>query len=268
MPDLRIGENIVVPAIAVNITKYGTTSNGFLGDVNENGAYQLPTEGFDFVGENIKEINVDEAFYHKFYRTSIKSVSFPSLVSLSGSKTIYRAFQKCSSLVEMSFPKLTSISGNSTCYGLSADCQNLASVNFNALTTVSGDNVFDSAFHSCHSLTSVAFPLLTTINGNSACSFTFVSCYNLVSVSFPMLTTISGALVCSYMFSGCTKLTSISFPSLTTIENTNALSQKMFVNCSALTEIHFRTDIQAIVEAQVGYDSKFGATNATIYFDL
>lgn len=272
MPDLRIGENIVVPAIIVkepvNITKYGTTPDSFLGDVDENGVYQLPTEEFDFVGENIKEINENEAFYCKFYKAPVKSVSFPSLVSLSGSKTIYYAFRECSSLTKISFPKLASVSGNMVCYGLLTSCQNLVNVSFDALVTISGDNIFDAAFNGCRSLTSVVFPLLTTISGNSVCSFMFANCPNLVSVSFPALTAISGALACSYMFSTCIKLTSISFPALTTIGNTNTLSAKMFVGCSALTEIHFRAGIQTTVEAQVGYDSKFGATNATIYFDL
>lgn len=42
----------------------------------------------------------------------------------------------------------------------------------------------------------------------------------------------------------------------------------VFDGCTALTEIHFRADAQTTIEAMTGYSSKWGATNATIYFDL
>ena len=68
-------------------------------------------------------------------------------------------------------------------------------------------------------------------------------------------------------FSNCTGLTgSVNFPNLTSVGD-NALN-KAFYNCTGITEIHFRADAQATIEAQSTYSSKFGATNATIYFDL
>jgi hypothetical protein len=88
----------------------------------------------------------------------------------------------------------------------------------------------------------------------------------ITSIDLSSLTTISGTSVCYNMFNFCTKLTSVSFPKLQTI-NSSALNN-MFYGCNALTEIHFRTDAQATVEALNGYTDKFGASNATIYFDL
>ena len=44
--------------------------------------------------------------------------------------------------------------------------------------------------------------------------------------------------------------------------------QMTFANCYNLTEIHFRSDMRSTVEALPGYDSKWGATSATVYFDL
>ena len=41
-----------------------------------------------------------------------------------------------------------------------------------------------------------------------------------------------------------------------------------FGSANALTEIHFPAALQADVEAMSGYSAKWGATNATIYFDL
>jgi hypothetical protein len=67
-------------------------------------------------------------------------------------------------------------------------------------------------------------------------------------------------------FYRCTKLTTMSFPSLTSVQSSSFNST--FNDCTALTEIHFRADMQATIEAMSGYSSKFGATNATIYFDL
>jgi hypothetical protein len=58
----------------------------------------------------------------------------------------------------------------------------------------------------------------------------------------------------------------MSFPKLQEIDS-SALN-KMFSSCNNLAEIHFRADMQTTVEALNGYSSKFGATNATIYFDL
>ena len=75
----------------------------------------------------------------------------------------------------------------------------------------------------------------------------------------------SNGLFCA--FHGCTGITgSISFPNLTTI-NTYGLGNA-FDGCTGITEIHFRADVKSVVESTDGYSSKFGASRATIYFDL
>ena len=56
------------------------------------------------------------------------------------------------------------------------------------------------------------------------------------------------------------------FKSIKTIDN-NGLNSA-FHNCTGIKEIHFRVDTKSIVEKQADYSNKFGATNATIYFDL
>jgi hypothetical protein len=73
-------------------------------------------------------------------------------------------------------------------------------------------------------------------------------------------------------FEGCRELTKISFPSLTSVgvygfSNTQG-SAFAFNGCTKLTEFHFRADMKERIEAMAGYSSKFGAANATIYFDL
>lgn len=146
--------------------------------------------------------------------------------------------------------------------------KSINSVLFPVLTMISGSRACSYAFSNCSNLTSVSFPALTTISGSSACNGMFGYCYGLTSVSFPELTTISGSNACNSMFLVCSKLSSVSFPALATVERSDCMPANMFQGCSKLTEIHFRADAQTTIEGQSGYASKFGATNATIYFDL
>lgn len=243
MGTLRLGNDVVVPSVTVkelvDKQKFNISIDNFIGDVDSTGIYIAPTEDFDFVADSVKNIRTN-AFYGTFAYKSIASASFPILTTISGSNACYYMF---------GYSKLSSIS-------------------FPVLTTISGASVCSSMFSSCFKLSSVSFPTLTTISGSNACSSMFSSCSNLTSALFPALTTISGNNACYYMFSGCTSLISISFPALTIIENPDCMPANMFRGCSKLTEIHFRKDVQTTVEAQAGYESKFGAANATIYFDL
>lgn len=72
-------------------------------------------------------------------------------------------------------------------------------------------------------------------------------------------------------FGNCTGCKRFYFPALTIAEakafgGTN--TTLTWYNNKDVEEIHFRADMQATIEALYGYSSKFGATNATIYFDL
>ena len=111
-----------------------------------------------------------------------------------------------------------------------------------------------------------AFDEITSINAHGLYS-AFFECTGITgSVSFPKLTSI-GTYGLYYAFQGCTGITgSVSFPELTTIES-NGLDYA-FQGCTGITELHFRADAQSVIESQNGYSTNFGATNATIYFDL
>lgn len=128
------------------------------------------------------------------------------------------------------------------------------------------------AFYGKSSVKTLTFPNLTQISGSSGLSSMFTNCTSLTSASFPELTTISGGQALSSCFYGCTKLASISFPKLTTISNNTAFGNStynyMFYNCTALRQIHFKSTASSAVMATSGYSTKWGATNATIYFDL
>ncbi len=110
----------------------------------------------------------------------------------------------------------------------------------------------------------IVFDNIRTID-RKGLSSTFRKCTGITSVSFPELTSI-GQYGLTDVFYGCTGITSVSFPKLTSIgyDGLNGT----FSGCTGITEIHFRSDAQSTVEAASGYSSNFGASNATIYFDL
>lgn len=122
------------------------------------------------------------------------------------------------------------------------------------------------AFFRCTGITgSINFPTLTSV-GSYGLYNAFYICTGITSVSFPVLTSV-GDYGLSYAFYGCTGITgSVSFPALTSIGR-NGLNGA-FNRCTGITSIHFRADAKSVIEATGGYSSKFGASNATIYFDL
>ena len=132
-----------------------------------------------------------------------------------------------------------------------------------------GNYGLDYMFYDCTGLTSVDFSSLQTI-GNYGLSHTFDGCTGLTSVDFSSLQTI-GDRGLNYAFNLCNKITTISFPSLTSVQTDSfgsSTTNNAFRDCTALTEIHFRADMQTTIEAMSQYANKWGATNATIYFDL
>ena len=187
---------------------------------------------------SLKTVNYN-SFYECFYKTKISEFYCDSLEVLPGSGandgTFYGVFGYCDYLTKVSFANLTTVEGGFSQRGLDATfnhCKNLVEVNIPKLK----EAVLRSTFSGCTSLTEMNFHSLTTML--STWDFVFMGCTSLKKVSFPML------------------------------QNAKSFGTYTFDGCTALTEIHFRADMQATVEALSGYASKWGATNATIYFDL
>ena len=93
---------------------------------------------------------------------------------------------------------------------------------------------------------------LTTVG-----DYAFCGCSSLTSIDLPNVTTVG-----SSAFGGCSSLTSINLPNVTTVRS------RAFYRCESLREIHFAAKNKKAIEALSGYSNKFGATNATIYFDI
>ena len=208
-------------------------------DIDENGKLTLATGSLYGLFDNIKTVGEYGLRYAFNGCTGISgSVSFPALTAVD-TYGLENAFSGCTGITgSISFPVLTTIGK----YGLK------------------------SAFNSCAGITgSISFPSLITV-GDSGLYYAFAGCTSITSISFPVLTTV-GSNGLSNTFYGCKGITgSVSFPALITVD-TSGLSNA-FNGCTGITELHFRADAQSTIEALTEYSSKFGATNATIYFDL
>lgn len=99
---------------------------------------------------------------------------------------------------------------------------------------------------------------------------TFSGCSGLTRAEMPALIEL-GSMACAGTFRECTALTSMSFPMLVFM-NMQAFgvdeATYIFAGCDNLLEIHFRKDAEKYVPSMIGYADKWGAKNATIYFDL
>jgi len=244
MPQTQNSDNLVTCVQSITTgggggTQFGLTAEQVLGTVDSEGNLTMPTlPSITFTG--IKSIP-SNGFYCKFYKRNFEAGA------------------------SVSFPDLTSVYYNGMYYCFYV-CSALTSVDLSALTTV-GSNGLSDCFSGCTSLTSVDLSALTTVDGMQSC---FSSCTSLTSVDLSALTTV-GSNGLSGCFSGCTSLTSISFHALTDVQTNSfgsGLYNYCFSGCTALTEIHFRADAQTAIEGMTGYADKWGATNATIYFDL
>lgn len=189
-----------------------------------------------------------------------------------GDYKAYYAFAQLN-VYKIDLSNLKEINGNYATYYLFYFSP-IRELDLSSLETITGNYACGNMFYYYVYPTHIDLHSLKTISGNYACSNMFYasSTKNLESIDLSSLETITGNYACQGMFYGCNKLTTISFPSLTTIEGTNPFgtsgSNLMFYNCTGLKEIHFKADMQSTVEAIPGYSTKFGATNATIYFDL
>ena len=169
-------------------TKYGCSIDNLLGNVDENGKYQFPTEPFTLDMSSVKSLP-NEGLFNKFYNSSVSGALTIGLEgNLSGSNAMQQCFQGCSGLT---------------------------SVDLSSLTTVSGSNAMADFFRGCTGLTSVDLSSLTTLSSSNAMADFFRGCTGLTTISFPALTSIVdkaiGSASYNYIFGGCTALTEIHF---------------------------------------------------------
>lgn len=225
----------------------------------------------------------------QFRQKTYGDLEFTNLKSMSLNASMNGAFA-CTAITSASFPALTDFEGSVAPYGETAtgapfqnafnNANSLASLSFGALQTIPSGNdyLFYKITSNCGSLTTISYPLLEAILCQRAFGYAFNGA-GVVSVTFPNLKFIDGYYTFDNAFANCTYLQTVSFPSLgipylapgfplPQVSIGTYTFQNAFSGCGNLTEIHFRANIQSQIEAQAGYSTKWGATNATIYFDL
>lgn len=171
--------------------------------------------------------------------------------------------QKPTATTALNFAGIREI-GEDALYYAFYENTSIISVDLSSLESVGNFGMY-YAFHGCEGITgALDLSSLQTV-GSGGMNSAFRICQGVTSVDLSSLQSVGrGGL--SSVFRSCTGITKISFPSLTSVQN-DSLSYA-FNSCTNLTEIHFRADMQATIEAMSQYSSKWGATNATIHFDL
>ena len=280
-------------------TKYGVSIDNLFGDVDANGELQFPTAPFVFNGLGIKSICPGGLGYRfasagggtKNYPVtkillpdlesindygciklapnvfSLVEVDLGKISSVLGAQAFDEAFASCANLTTLSAPNLTELGGQYCCRSM-FEYSGMRSTGLPNLTTISGVYACQHMYRGC-TFDELGLPNLTTISGASACQYMFNS-LNIDVAEFPKLATITGSAACQNMFTFST-VKKVYFPALTTVDVDAfgwSVSAGAFSSCEQLTEIHFRADAQATIEAMSVYADKWGATSSTIYFDL
>lgn len=243
-------------------TKYGVSIDNLLGNVDAEGVMIIPRTPFEIKAVGVKVIG-PHAMQYKFYSLSnITSADFSSVETIE-EYGLYQAMYN-SSVANVDFSNLKVVDNRGLYSAFSA--ASVKTANFGNLQTI-----FE---YGCYEMLKTS--RITTIDLHNLVSVGNNGLYNafhntgLESIDLSALATLGSNALYGAFYN--TKLKSISFPLLTSIQSnsfgTSTSSSQTFRSCTELTEIHFRADMQATIEALSGYASKFGATNATIYFDL
>lgn len=275
----------------ISKTKLGVTIDALLGSVDENGAYTGPTESFELDFSGVKTIgsraapnlfNTNKAIVG-VNLSSVEKIEFLGLGGTFSNTTNLIVFLDLGSLevveesgLEEAFyfsgvtganlSKIKTI-GSDGLRETFHDCSNFGGhVDLGALTTIASSSLNGTFWGT--SVTSADIHLLEAASEISAMSYTFYGT-KITTIDLSSLKTV-GYSSMQYTFKN-SKLEKISFPSLVSTSSNSfgtTSTNSTFNGCSYLTEIHFRADAQSTIESMSQYSSKWGAYNATIYFDL
>lgn len=243
-------------------TKYGLSIDNLLGDVDANGVLQSPSVPFEIKAVGVKVIGA-YAMQYKFRDLSnVTSANFSSVETIE-TYGLYQAMQG-SGVVSVDFSNLKVVN-NRGLYGAFSNSA-VETANFSNLQTISGYGCYETF----RSTQLKAIDLHNLVSVSDSGLYNAFNSADLESIDLSALTTLGSSALYG-AFNG-TKIKSISFPALTSVQSnsfgTTTSSSQAFRNCTHLTEIHFRADMQSTIEALSGYASKFGATSSAIYFDL
>ena len=298
-----LGQNLVMDVEVRNsagtASIFGAKISDLLGTVGDDKIYQPPVSEFVL---DLSEIKMCPAYgmIGKFARTGVTEVDLSGLGPLEYRNQFAYSFYGCLMLKKIVLGKLVDGSGSinipreQVCEAMFANCYELedAECYFSFLY---GRSCCEGMFANCGKLTQSPVRTVEFIGGQYACRYmcqntSFAdagvdkiehisgvgACESMFAgagvkvANFASLQMLDTSGCCALMFDGCVELEEVFYPELVQIK-ANAFGESgkyKFRGCSGLREIHFRADMQDVVEQLSGYDSKWGANNATIYFDL
>ena len=235
--DIPVGAMNWVVGPEIEKTKFGATIDTLLGDVDENGGYTPTLTSWHFDGSAIKKIQnygLAYAFAHK----NVKSVDLSNLEWV-GAAGLMNTFDTNKISGRLNLSKLEYIGSS----GLSEAFYN------NEITSVDLRN------------------LKKTLNSALAYAFRH---NKVASIDLRNLITCGNACFQTTFYQNTPEngRVDVYLPADGSGWVTGAMPVTMWNNSPTITEIHFSAHSEAWVQNQTGYASKFGATNATIYFDL
>ena len=155
-----------------------------------------------------------------------------------------------------------------TCkFNVSGNIMSLLYDDFKDKTELTNAYALVSLFHSCSMLVDASRLMLPAMTLASYCyNSMFSGCTSLTAA--PELPATTLASYCySYMFYNCTSLTAAPELPATTLEN--SCYSSMFSGCTQVNELHYASSVQTdtMFTSMTG-TPWFGATNATVYYDL
>lgn len=269
--DSKVGSAAVITEVEVEKKKFGVGVDAFLGDIDENGVYTnavtISNKYYDLDLSKIKELKNN--FYYKFAYSCFNNIHIPDCKS-SCNSSFAHAFKGCKItgkvVIETSIVDSNYMFSNAF---ESVQFSETASIVFKNLETVKpSKNVpFDSAFGASniftyHTLDDI-FPELTELGGEGfyrLCDGTYGDSVHTMRLS-KLKRVIKPYQYYPPLGLG-SAVYSIELPELQEISG----GKKAFDGY--LKELHFAKKYQTEIEACEGYSTKFGATYATIYFDL
>lgn len=275
----------VAPAIVVEKeiekTKFGVSFDHMLGDLDENGKYTEDTTLFTVDFSGVKEVSVfggwfnypdgslgglDYSFAYKFYNKTnlVGTIDLSNITCASNTGYAFLSTFEGTGVEVAYLPKNT---GDYIYMKRAfASCDRLHTVYIQGADFGEKLDAYE-LFDYCQNLEQVyGFENIVKLK----LAYTFRNCAKLSGeLHFDSAEAIVGDC---YNGLRNTKITKVFFPKLTSFSSTSCLgtsnTRYIFYECSELVEIHFRADMQATVEALGGYSAKWGATNASIIFDL
>lgn len=248
-------------------TKFGATVDLFIGDADRYGVLQKPTAQNELEFLDVVQIAPYGLQYAFYFRTGITGVYFYTLTTIDP-YGLYYAFYNSTDITSIDFSLLNYVDTYAMQNAFNG-CKNITGhVYFGQLYQI-GQTGMSSAFYGCSGITSVSLHKLIFVD-SSGMGQAFNGCSGITSVDLSSLEQVDTYSMQS-AFKGCSGLTKMSFPSLKFVEANSfgsSATTGTFSNCTGITEIHFRADAQSAIESMTTYSNKFGASNATIYFDL